>query len=123
MSWKEILTQGMCQSQMHLEPLPLLSWTLRGVRAVLQSLGHISQSQRKPLRVSEGRAKKEKPKIRRFLPRPPAPPPAFRLHGVEYRRPRAGGDTQTHKSWEENRQMDRRGNYLAFLNSQAEFGF
>lgn len=55
---------------------------------------------------SEGRAKAKDPEISL---------PGFRLHRVEYGRPRAESDKQTHKSWEKSRQMDRIGHAFGFF--------
>lgn len=43
---------------------------------------------------------------------PPLPPPS---RGMESGRLRAGGDTKTYKSWEKNKQMDRRWQALGFV--------
>ena len=57
---------------------------------------------------SEGRAKKEAKDSEISLR-------GFRLHRVEYGRPRADGVKQTHKSWEKSRQMDRIGLFFFFF--------
>ena len=57
---------------------------------------------------SEGRAKKEAKDSEISLR-------GFRLHRVEYGRPRADGVKQTHKSWEKSRQMDSIGLFFFFF--------
>ena len=109
-----------CLSQMQLEPLPLSSWTGwgRAVERRSSKLGADFLEGVDDVEGSEGRAKKEAKDLEISLR-------GFWLHRMEYGRPRAEGDKQTHKSWEKSRQMDRIGLFFFFffLSFQAEFRF
>lgn len=113
----QTLTWVIGLSQMRLEPPPHFLLGSEGLeRAVLWGWGRFPSGQEKPLRISEGRAKEGRPKIKRSAVslRPPASHPPAVSHRVEFGQPRARGDAPTHKSWEKDKRTDM-GTLLDFL--------